>query len=76
MSSEESCLTIFKVYQIGLGISYIHKMSIIHCDLKTANILISDSGQAVITDFGSVRVLESVDGRLISLGLGAGTLRW
>jgi serine/threonine-protein kinase BUR1 len=43
--------------QILEGLSYMHSNSIIHRDLKTANILVGKDGTAMIADFGLARTL-------------------
>ncbi|KAF5362283.1 hypothetical protein D9756_002380 [Leucocoprinus leucothites] len=40
------------IYDIILGLEYLHDENIIHGDLKGMNILVNGSGQACITDFG------------------------
>src|SRR5206468_4256451 len=40
------------VLQIASGLHHIHHLGIIHLDLKPSNILVTDSGQAKIMDFG------------------------
>lgn len=40
------------IYDIFLGLQYLSQKSIIHRDLKTANILFSQNGKAKIADFG------------------------
>lgn len=50
---------------IAKGLSYLHKHNIVHCDLKSSNILINSKGEVKITDFGlsktnmkSIRVIH------------------
>ena len=38
--------------QIVSGISFIHKNSIVHQDIKPANLLLKSNGKVLITDFG------------------------
>jgi len=44
--------------QFASGLAYLHSHKVVHGDIKPANILISDDGQAVLADFGLSRVLE------------------
>lgn len=65
--------------EIARGIEYLHLRSpaVIHGDLRLANVLISDSGSACITDFGLARVLEGLTLTPVSQQLGvAGATRW
>lgn len=39
-------------YEIAIGLSYLHSRSIVHCDLKSSNILIDDNWKIKIGDFG------------------------
>lgn len=52
----EDCLSlsskIFIAHSIAMGLRYCHQYDIIHMDIKPANILISKSLMAKITDFG------------------------
>ena len=44
--------------QICKGVDHAHTNHIIHCDLKPSNILINESNQIKITDFGLARVMQ------------------
>ncbi|RPA79945.1 kinase-like protein [Ascobolus immersus RN42] len=43
------------VLQLASGVAYLHKHSILHRDLKTSNLLLSNTGQLQIADFGLAR---------------------
>ncbi|KAF9445045.1 kinase-like protein, partial [Macrolepiota fuliginosa MF-IS2] len=45
------------MYDIINGLSYLHDKSIVHGDLKAANVLVNEIGRACITDFGLSRLL-------------------
>ncbi|KAG6807745.1 hypothetical protein H0H92_006493 [Tricholoma furcatifolium] len=47
---------------ILLGVKYLHERFVVHGDLKGANILVDDSGRALIADFGLASILPSVGG--------------
>ena len=51
---KEACRIAF---DIATGIECAHSKSIIHCDLKPKNILISNVGEAKITDFGIAKTI-------------------
>ncbi|CUA68736.1 Leucine-rich repeat receptor-like protein kinase PXC2 [Rhizoctonia solani] len=42
--------------QVCDGVAYLHSIDIIHGDLKGDNVLISDDGNALLTDFGSADI--------------------
>jgi serine/threonine-protein kinase len=46
--------------QAGRGLGYAHENGIVHCDVKTQNMLVSDSGILKITDFGIARAMDSI----------------
>ncbi|KAG9111308.1 hypothetical protein FRC07_008064 [Ceratobasidium sp. 392] len=39
--------------QVAEGLTYLHHIDLIHGDVKAANVLISDQGVAMLTDFGN-----------------------
>jgi len=43
------------IHQIGEALKEVHKLKILHRDLKPQNILVSDKNQAVLIDFGAAR---------------------
>ncbi|KAI6012235.1 kinase-like domain-containing protein [Pisolithus marmoratus] len=60
--------------QVASGVSYLHNMKpvVVHGDLRGTNILISDAGTALITDFGLSTVIEELS--LTESGLRAARL--
>ena len=61
-------------YSIGvaLGLDYLHKINIVHRDVKTANLLMDENDVVKIADFGVARVM-SKDGAMTAE---TGTYRW
>ncbi|KAG6825508.1 hypothetical protein H0H92_003435 [Tricholoma furcatifolium] len=52
-------------YDVGLGLQYLHERSIVHGDLKGTNILVNNSGRALIGDFGLASILPSSGGTVM-----------
>ena len=46
------------LYQILLGIDYIHSQGVLHRDMKPQNLLINDKEEIKIADFGLSRCLS------------------
>ncbi len=46
-------------YQVGSALAYAHRRGVIHRDVKPSNILLDEEGNAVVTDFGIAKVVES-----------------
>jgi len=55
--AEIKCITI----QLLQGLAYLHGRHVVHRDLKLANILIDESGNVKIADFGLARKLPSIE---------------
>jgi len=59
---------------IARALEYAHQQKIIHRDVKPANILLTQSGAPMLTDFGIAKILESKDHtELTGTGVGLGT---
>lgn len=59
---------------IARALDYAHHQKIIHRDVKPANILISQSGAPLLSDFGIAKMLEpGANTQLTATGMGIGT---
>jgi basic membrane protein A len=59
---------------VARALAYAHQRGIIHRDVKPANILLKESGEPILTDFGIAKLLEAVEGHtLTASGVGIGT---
>jgi serine/threonine-protein kinase len=56
------------LYQIANGMAAAHEQAVIHRDLKPSNILIDDSGQVKIVDFGIASANSSAESTLTQTG--------
>ena len=58
--------SIIKIYskQLLEGLDYLHQHSVVHRDLKSANVLITPKGTVKLTDFGSSRKFEDLEPNL------------
>lgn len=58
---------------VAMGLDYLHKINIIHRDIKTANLLLDENSVVKIADFGVAR-LQPTDGSTMTAE--TGTYRW
>ncbi|VUZ48206.1 unnamed protein product [Hymenolepis diminuta] len=65
----------FYIAEIICGLEYIHEKGVVHRDIKLENVLLSESGHAIIADFDSAYDLE-VDHRRKKSSVYAGTLEY
>jgi serine/threonine protein kinase len=47
------------ISQVGDGLNYAHDRGMVHRDVKPSNILIDESGNCLLTDFGLARMVET-----------------
>ena len=50
------------------ALNYAHQQSIVHCDLKSANIMIDKSGKVYLTDFGIARMTDMSTSTMVGIG--------
>ncbi|THU84155.1 kinase-like protein [Dendrothele bispora CBS 962.96] len=78
--SEEDTHRVTLAYDVSCGLSYLHKMKIVHGDLKGVNVFITAARRAVIADFGLSHVADSELHKWASLSTSShsdkGTTRW
>jgi eukaryotic-like serine/threonine-protein kinase len=58
---------------IAQALDYAHEQNLIHRDVKPANILMTQKGQPMLTDFGIAKILDAGGQTLTATGVGIGT---
>ncbi|KXN84740.1 Serine/threonine-protein kinase HT1 [Leucoagaricus sp. SymC.cos] len=61
------------ILDIISGLEYLHSLDIVHGDLKAKNVLVSDTGHAMLADFGISQVVVTA---AVQSQYGTGTFRW
>ncbi|KAG9084839.1 hypothetical protein FRC07_013539, partial [Ceratobasidium sp. 392] len=62
--------------QVAEGLAYIHRIGMVHGDLKAVNILVSDEGTAKLSDFGNSILSDHSLVFTATTNVGGGTSRW
>ncbi|TFK22605.1 Pkinase-domain-containing protein [Coprinopsis marcescibilis] len=76
-ASKDGCIeekyTAVIIREVLVGLNYLHKVPVIHRDMKAANVLVTASGKVMICDFGVSALLTTVSSKRTTL---TGTPYW
>ncbi|PRW56882.1 serine threonine- kinase [Chlorella sorokiniana] len=61
---------------VARGLHYLHARSIIHLDLKSPNVLLTEHGRAKVADVGLARMIPATQSYLSGANVSAGTWPW
>ncbi|KAI5116148.1 hypothetical protein M0805_001131 [Coniferiporia weirii] len=80
VKKHSGCDVLHLILGIAEGLEYLHSSGVVHSDLKSDNVLVSKSGDAVICDFGISRAMNATQfalgGNTTRPSGPAGTIRW
>lgn len=68
-SPEEATAFISKILE---GLSKVHPMNIVHCDIAPETIMVTDSGEIKLLDFGATRYVTTANSKSLSIILKQG----
>lgn len=60
------------IRQILAGLADVHRMDIVHCDISPETIMVTDSGEIKLTDFGATRYVTTANSKSLSIILKRG----
>ncbi len=49
---------ISRAIEIGQGLNHLHSLGILHLDIKPSNLILSNDGKTIVTDFGQSKLLN------------------
>ena len=73
MDYRQACILLIPIAQ---ALDYAHHNDIVHRDVKPANILLTEAGQSMLTDFGVAKILNAEGGFTLTGTGGVGTPKY
>ncbi|KAL5483006.1 hypothetical protein ACEPAI_8235 [Sanghuangporus weigelae] len=59
VTSHPDCDIMYLLVGTACGLDYLHSLGVVHSDIKSDNIMISEAGDALICDFGCARMVDA-----------------